>query len=336
MGDSYLVLFEAPTEAILCGTAIQDRLWEYARRVPESQRIEVRVAVALGEVRLVRTAGVDDVFGEAVNLASRIEGEAESGEVWLSESVWWVMDRSRVELEDLGSRSLKGFPEAVRLFRVARRDRPDDPPYANQGLALVNGLAPPDPEELARRIAAGPVRETRPRWPLAALLVLLGLATALLVWQHVRPSFDELVQDGKLEEAELLLGALAVDRGLEDADVRAAERKLEAARVPTGGHELVASFEAWSRALADGSPTALEWLTRQAHSPACERRRLAAKALAASGSPEAQGPLEALAADEPEVPHDALARLGRALWPAGRCGDGDLARAALKRLRKQG
>jgi len=335
IGDAYLVLFEAPTEAILCGMAIQDRLWDYARRVPESQRIEVRVAVALGEVRLVRVGGVDDVFGEAVNLASRVEGEAESGEVWFSESVWWVMDRTRVEIDDLGSRALKGFPEAIRLFRVARSDRPGEPPYGNAGLSFVSGLAPPDPEDLARRVAAGPSREERPRGPLVVLLALLAVATALFVWHAVRPGFDELVQDGKLDEAELLLGSLSVDRGLDDPEVRALERRLEAARVPTGGRELRASFDAWSRALADGSPTALEWLARQAKSPACERRRLAARALAASGARDAEGPLGEMAAAEPEAPHDVMNRLGRALWPPGRCGDGDLARAALKELERR-
>src|SRR5512146_2730632 len=45
IGDAYLVLFDAPTAALLCGMAIQDRLWDYDRRVPEEERIEVRVVL---------------------------------------------------------------------------------------------------------------------------------------------------------------------------------------------------------------------------------------------------------------------------------------------------
>jgi hypothetical protein len=47
--------------------AIHDRLWDHARRVPEAKRIEIRIALSLGEVRLAK----DDVFGDAVNLATR-------------------------------------------------------------------------------------------------------------------------------------------------------------------------------------------------------------------------------------------------------------------------
>jgi len=65
IGDALLVLFPAPTGALLCAAAIQDRLADHAWRVVESERIEVRIALALGDVRL----DGGDVFGEAVNLA---------------------------------------------------------------------------------------------------------------------------------------------------------------------------------------------------------------------------------------------------------------------------
>ena len=172
IGDAYLVLFAAPTEALLCAVAIQDRLADHARRVVEGERIEVRIALALGDVRLDR----GDVFGEAVNLASRIEALAESGEVWFSESLYWTLDRTRIPVEEMGWRALPGLKEEVRLFRVARAatQAEGDPPYAGIGLSLVAGLPPPDPERLLR---------TRPRRRPAALAsgALLRLAATGLV-----------------------------------------------------------------------------------------------------------------------------------------------------------
>ncbi|HYH98977.1 adenylate/guanylate cyclase domain-containing protein, partial [Hyalangium sp.] len=74
IGDAFLVTFESPTQAVLSGVAIQDRLWQYNRSVPESAQLHVRVAVNVGEVRLEAS----DVFGEPVNIASRVEGIAEA------------------------------------------------------------------------------------------------------------------------------------------------------------------------------------------------------------------------------------------------------------------
>jgi len=172
IGDALLVLFAAPTEALLCAMAIQDRLWDHARRVPEAQRIEVRIAISLGEVRLAHEGGVDDVYGEAVNLAARVEEQAEPGEIWFTEAVYWVADRSLVPLEELGFRDLRGLPEKVRLFRVPRSGQAGTPPHGGAGLAFVAGLEEPSPERLARRTAR--------RRPLLRRLSLALAGAALL------------------------------------------------------------------------------------------------------------------------------------------------------------
>src|SRR5512138_1421493 len=160
IGDAYLVLFSSPTRALLCGMAIQDRLWDYNRRVEKDRRIEVRIVVTLGEVTLVRSGAAGDVYGEAVNLASRIEREATAGEVWLSEAAWLVADRDEIAIEEIGSRTPRGLPEPVRVFRVALPggETPPgaafagtpEPPYGNAALTRVRGLKPPDPANLSR------------------------------------------------------------------------------------------------------------------------------------------------------------------------------------------
>src|SRR4030067_263900 len=69
IGDALLLVFRSPTDAMLCAMAMQDALFEFNRNSPKDQQIHIRVAASLGEVRVTR----NDVFGEAVNVTSRIE-----------------------------------------------------------------------------------------------------------------------------------------------------------------------------------------------------------------------------------------------------------------------
>ncbi len=138
IGDAFLVTFHSPTDAVLCGMAIQDRLHDYNRDVPEKLRIEVRVAINLGEVRIVR----GDVFGEPVNIASRVEGIAPPGEIYLTESVYLAMNKREAPATDIGPQSLKGIPEPVRVFKVPRvtqagHESANDFPYGGRELARV-------------------------------------------------------------------------------------------------------------------------------------------------------------------------------------------------------
>ena len=116
IGDAFLVTFESPTQAVLSGMAIQDRLWQYNRTAPDSERLDVRVAVNVGEVRLES----NDVFGEPVNIASRVESIAEAGEVYFTEAVYLAMNKAEVPSQEVGAFELKGIPGKIRVFRVPR------------------------------------------------------------------------------------------------------------------------------------------------------------------------------------------------------------------------
>jgi class 3 adenylate cyclase len=335
IGDAYLVLFAAPTEALLCAAAIQDRLWDHARRVVEADRIEVRVALAMGDVRL--DAG--DVFGEAVNLASRIEGEAEPGEVWFSEALYWALDRGRVPVEELGWRTLAGLPEQVRLFRVAHAAvaTEGDAPYAGIGLDLVAGLAAPEPERLARvatrrRAAVEAGGSAAAGLRRAGRLLLAALLLAALGaggWWLTRSPVERALRLGRWEDARAEVEAEARRRGEGDPDVLWLRGRVELARAEAGaGGTVRAAFHHWSRAVAAGSRDAAEALGAEGRSEECARRRLAAHALADSRAREAVSPLEAIAAAEPPAPEpsNALERVKRAVVGDGRCGAGDVAR----------
>jgi class 3 adenylate cyclase len=162
IGDAFLVTFESPTQSVLCGLAIQDRLWLYNRTVQLNERFEVRVAINAGEVRV--EAG--DVFGEPVNIAARVEGIAEAGSVFFTEAVYLAMNKAEVPSEEVGLFELKGIPGKVKVFKVPRGpyrvEAPTEPnapvstddampPYGNIGLSKVSD----DPTLKALDAAAG-------------------------------------------------------------------------------------------------------------------------------------------------------------------------------------
>jgi len=344
MGDSYLVLFDSPTSGLLCGMAIQDRLWDHARRVPEEERIEVRVVLSLGEVRLVGSGAVPaDVYGEAVNLASRVEAEAEAGEIWFTEAVRLVADRAQVPSEEIGSRRLKGIDEEVRLYRVTRSSSGNGrPPYGNAALARVAGLAPPEPGRLARAIrrrgnplfrAGTWAREVAAVVPLRSLAVAVLLAAAAGGggW-YLSTTTERMIRRGEFEAARAVIDARASERGDDDPGVLYLKGLLAVSRAEAGkGGSLRQAFQLWSRAVAAGSGDALAALAREAEAWQCERRRMAARALADAGSPRALGVLSDIADAEPP-PADALGRVKRFLGTDGLCGAGEIAREGIRAI----
>jgi class 3 adenylate cyclase len=348
IGDAYLVLFRSPTAGLLCGMAIQDRLWDYGRRVRPEERIEVRVVLSLGEVRLVGSGAVPaDVYGEAVNLAARVEAEAEAGEIWFTEAVRLVADRGQVDAEEIGTRRLKGIAEEVRLYRVPYlTHRGDRPPYGNSGLGRVLGVPPPEPARLARairrranpvfRAGAGLARVAAAvplRGAIAAAVLAAGAAGAW-AWSH--GGTERLIARGEWDAARAAIDARAAESGDADPRVLYLRGRLEAARVEAvQGGSLRHAFALWSRGVAAGSRDALGALEDEARGWECERRRMAARALGDSGSPDALPALRALAEAEPP-PADAVERVKRFLGAHGACGAGDVARDGIQEVERRG
>jgi class 3 adenylate cyclase len=108
LGDGVLASFSSVSNAVNCAKEIQ-------RRVREDGSYEVRVGIHLGEV--VRSAG--DVFGDGVNLASRIQGQAQPGEIVVSDVVYDnVRNKSDIVATDRGEHRLKNVSEPVRIFAI--------------------------------------------------------------------------------------------------------------------------------------------------------------------------------------------------------------------------
>src|SRR5260221_6850222 len=114
-GDGALVEFASVVDAVRCADEIQRGLAEQNTDVPQDKRIELRIGIHVGDIIIAD----DDIFGDGVNIAVRLEGIAEPGGVSISDDAHRQI-RGKVEItfEDMGSQSLKNIAEPMRAWRV--------------------------------------------------------------------------------------------------------------------------------------------------------------------------------------------------------------------------
>jgi adenylate cyclase len=116
IGDALLLTFRSPTDSMLCAMAMQDAMHATNLNVPDAEKIHIRIAASLGEVRVTPK----DIFGEPVNVASRIEGIAPADEIYLSEAVFMAMNKAEVPAQEVGFKELAGLPQAIRIYSIPR------------------------------------------------------------------------------------------------------------------------------------------------------------------------------------------------------------------------
>ena len=114
-GDGFLAIFDSPVEAVRCGIVIQQNMVGRNASLPKHHWIEYRIGVNLGDVIIE----ADDVYGDGVNIATRLEGIAEPGEVYISGGIYEQIKHKLVcGYESLGDRKVKNITDAVRVYRV--------------------------------------------------------------------------------------------------------------------------------------------------------------------------------------------------------------------------
>jgi adenylate cyclase len=115
MGDGFLAEFASAVQAVNCAIAIQSEAEARASAFPEAQRMRLRLGVHVGDV----VVEGDDLLGDGVNIASRLEGIAEPGGVSISRTVHdQVRDRIDVGFVDKGEVRLKNIARPVQVFAV--------------------------------------------------------------------------------------------------------------------------------------------------------------------------------------------------------------------------
>ena len=114
-GDGMLVEFPSVVSAVECAVDVQREMRNRNVPVPEERRIEFRIGINLGDVIVEG----DDIFGDGVNVASRIEGIARPGGVSVSSNVREnVGNKLDLVFEDMGDQQLKNIEFPVRVFNV--------------------------------------------------------------------------------------------------------------------------------------------------------------------------------------------------------------------------
>jgi adenylate cyclase len=114
-GDGILIEFPSVVDAVRCALEVQRGMDGRNADVPADRRIEFRVGINLGDVVIEG----DDLFGDGVNVAARLEGIAEPGGICISNSAYQqVRDKIGIEFADMGEQQLKNIARPVRVYQT--------------------------------------------------------------------------------------------------------------------------------------------------------------------------------------------------------------------------
>src|ERR1700730_8207267 len=115
-GDGMLAEFPSAVNAVRCAIEIQRSMIDRNANVPEDKRISFRVGVNLGDV----IVEPEDIFGDGVNIAARLEALAEPGGICISRVVRdQIRDKLPYAFEDMGEQSVKNIARPVRAYAMS-------------------------------------------------------------------------------------------------------------------------------------------------------------------------------------------------------------------------
>jgi adenylate cyclase len=131
-GDGLLAEFSSVVDAVRCAVEVQRGMIDREPEVPDERRIRFRLGINLGDV----IVEADDIFGDGVNVAARLEGLAEPGGICVSRVVRdQVRDRLDYTFEDLGEQSVKNIARPVRVYALR--------PEARSAIAVSGAVSIP-------------------------------------------------------------------------------------------------------------------------------------------------------------------------------------------------
>ena len=118
IGDNMLAEFPSALNAVDCAVKIQNTLDQLNAKLDENRRMHLRIGIELGEILVDK----DLIYGDGVNIASRLEGIAEPGGICISEFVYiQVHNKLDAGFVDIGTKKLKNISTPVRVYKVVEQ-----------------------------------------------------------------------------------------------------------------------------------------------------------------------------------------------------------------------
>lgn len=260
-GDAILAEFTSAVEAVRCATEIQAALRTRNDLMPPTRQVRFRIGVNLGDVMVHG----NDLMGDGVNVAARLQGAAEPGGICVSGSVYdQIRNKLSLSFKPLGEKAFKNIPQPVRTFAISEAE----------GIGVL-----PAPDAHARR------GNRRHRWIVAAAIVLVALGGGWWTWaesERARVEQARLVaqaEAAKQEAAKRESEVLALRQAAEGEARRRAEAERQAAERQAA--ERQAAEAARREAELAAQRAAAEEAARQA---AAERQKLEAERHAADAA----------------------------------------------------
>jgi adenylate cyclase len=171
-GDGMLVEFGSVVDAVSCAVEMQRGMVDRNTDMPEDQRILWRIGINLGDVII----DGDDIHGDGVNVAARLEALAEPGGICVSRMVHdQVRDKLPYSFDDMGEQSVKNIARPVRADALSAATVATTP--------LVPTQRPPQPGPARRSVVPGPAVIAAS----VGVLIVIGLG-GWWMWPHVGPS----------------------------------------------------------------------------------------------------------------------------------------------------
>lgn len=159
-GDAVIIEFLSVIEAVQCAVEIQNELSHRNAELSDADRMEFRIGINLGDIMVEG----DDIYGDGVNVAARLQELAPRGGIMLSQSVHeQVKSKVALGFEPMGLKTVKNVSEPVRTFSVRlggrNREKEDSAPEAGQ--TAINDGAEAAPRERDALASANGLEQAR-------------------------------------------------------------------------------------------------------------------------------------------------------------------------------
>jgi adenylate cyclase len=214
-GDGLLVEFPSVVEAVACAVSIQRGMAERNAAVPTNERIDFRVGINLGDV-IVED---NDIHGDGVNIAARLEALAEPGQVRVSGVVYdQVQGRLECSFEDTGEQKLKNIARPVRVYRVR------DTSVASPSAPAATVLPLPDKPSLAVLPFENMTGDAEQEYFVDGMVEEITTAISRLPWLFVIARNSSFTYKGKAVDVKQVARELGVRYVLEGSVRKAGNR----------------------------------------------------------------------------------------------------------------